>query len=34
MVMHEGRITGCLERENANQESIMRLAVGHMEVEM
>lgn len=34
MVMHEGRITGCLEHENANQESIMRLAVGHREVEM
>lgn len=34
MVMHEGKITGCLERENADQESIMRLAVGHKEVTM
>lgn len=32
MVMHEGRITGCLEHEKANQESIMRLAVGQREV--
>ncbi|QUH25841.1 ATP-binding cassette domain-containing protein [Serpentinicella alkaliphila] len=32
LVMHEGRITGCLEREKANQESIMRLAVGNTEV--
>lgn len=29
MVMHEGKLMGCLERENADQESIMRLAVGH-----
>lgn len=28
MVMHEGRIAGCLEHEKADQESIMRLAVG------
>lgn len=34
MVMHEGRITGCLENEKANQESIMRLAVGQREVTM
>lgn len=32
MVMHEGRLTGCLEREAADQESIMRLAVGRKEV--
>lgn len=34
MVMHEGRLMGCLERETADQESIMRLAVGHREVAM
>ncbi|MBP7073554.1 MAG: ATP-binding cassette domain-containing protein [Clostridia bacterium] len=34
MVMHEGRLTGCLEREAADQESIMRLAVGRKEVAM
>ncbi len=34
MVMHEGKLMGCLERENADQESIMRLAVGHREVAM
>lgn len=28
MVMHEGEITGILPRENANQETIMSLAVG------
>lgn len=28
IVMHEGRISGELDRENANQESIMKLAVG------
>jgi ribose transport system ATP-binding protein len=28
MVMHEGRISGCLDREKADQENIMRLAVG------
>jgi ribose transport system ATP-binding protein len=28
MVMHEGKITGQLDRSEANQESIMRLAVG------
>jgi ribose transport system ATP-binding protein len=28
MVMHEGRITGCLDREDASQEKIMALAVG------
>jgi ribose transport system ATP-binding protein len=32
MVMHEGSITGCLEHEKADQESIMRLAVGQREV--
>jgi len=31
LVMHEGKITGCLERKDANQEAIMRLAVGNME---
>jgi ribose transport system ATP-binding protein len=34
MVMHEGRIAGCLEHEKADQESIMRLAVGQREVRM
>lgn len=34
MVMHEGRITGCLEHENADQESIMRLAVGQRRVKV
>lgn len=34
MVMHEGRIAGCLEHEKADQESIMRLAVGQREVTM
>jgi ribose transport system ATP-binding protein len=28
MVMHEGRIAGCLDHEKADQENIMRLAVG------
>ncbi len=28
-VMHEGSITGILDREDANEEAIMRLAVGH-----
>ena len=28
LVMHEGRITGSLEHKEANQENIMRLAVG------
>jgi ribose transport system ATP-binding protein len=28
LVMHEGRITGVLDKEEANQEKIMRLAVG------
>jgi ribose transport system ATP-binding protein len=28
LVMHEGRITGVLDKEEANQENIMRLAVG------
>jgi len=27
-VMHEGRITGTLERNQFNQEAVMRLAVG------
>lgn len=27
-VMHEGKITGILEREEANEESVMKLAVG------
>jgi ribose transport system ATP-binding protein len=27
-VMHEGRITGILEREDASEEAIMKLAVG------
>ena len=29
VVMHEGSITGILDREEANEEAIMRLAVGH-----
>ncbi|MFT3746580.1 MAG: sugar ABC transporter ATP-binding protein [Pyrinomonadaceae bacterium] len=28
-VMHEGSITGILDRDEANEEAIMRLAVGH-----
>lgn len=28
LVMHEGRVSGILDKENANQESIMSLAVG------
>ena len=28
-VMHEGRITGILDREQATEESVMKLAVGH-----
>ena len=28
-VMHEGRLTGVLERDECSEESIMRLAVGH-----
>jgi ribose transport system ATP-binding protein len=28
-VMHEGRLTGLLEREQCSEESIMQLAVGH-----
>jgi ribose transport system ATP-binding protein len=28
-VMHEGVITGILEREEASEEAIMQLAVGH-----
>jgi ribose transport system ATP-binding protein len=28
-VMHEGTITGILDRENASEETIMKLAVGH-----
>lgn len=28
MVMHEGRVSGFLDRNNATQESIMTLAVG------
>jgi len=27
-VMHEGRLTGVLERSGCNEEAIMRLAVG------
>ena len=27
-VMHEGRISGVLERRDANEEAIMKLAVG------
>ena len=27
-VMHEGRLTGVLEREECSEEAIMRLAVG------
>jgi ribose transport system ATP-binding protein len=34
LVMHEGKITGSLDRENANQENIMRLAVGKKGVTM
>ncbi|MDT8859263.1 sugar ABC transporter ATP-binding protein [Alkalihalobacillus sp. MEB130] len=30
IVMHEGRITGELSREEANQEKIMQLATGHV----
>jgi ribose transport system ATP-binding protein len=28
MVMHEGRITGLLERQDCTEENIMQLAVG------
>ena len=28
-VMHEGTITGILDRDTASEEAIMRLAVGH-----
>jgi ribose transport system ATP-binding protein len=28
-VMHEGRLTGILEREDCTEEAVMRLAVGH-----
>ena len=28
-VMHEGRLTGVLEREQCSEEAVMRLAVGH-----
>ncbi len=31
VVMHEGRVTGCVERADMNQETIMRLATGHTE---
>lgn len=31
-VMHEGRITGCISREEATQENIMRLATGEKQV--
>jgi ribose transport system ATP-binding protein len=27
-VMHEGKITGVLEREHCNEENVMNLAVG------
>jgi ribose transport system ATP-binding protein len=30
-VMHEGRLTGILEREECNEEAVMRLAVGQTE---
>jgi ribose transport system ATP-binding protein len=33
-VMHEGRITGILDRAEASEEAIMRLAVGHSEASM
>ena len=29
LVMHEGRLSGTLLREDATEESIMRLAVSH-----
>ena len=28
-VMHEGAITGILDRADASEEAVMRLAVGH-----
>ena len=31
MVMHEGRVTGFVDRENLDQEAIMHLATGHAE---
>lgn len=31
MVMHEGRVTGSLERDELEQEKIMHLATGHVE---
>ena len=30
LVMHEGRLTGTLSRDEATQEGIMRLATGEM----
>jgi ribose transport system ATP-binding protein len=34
LVMHEGRISGSLDRKEANQENIMRLAVEEKEVSL
>ena len=31
IVMHEGAIAGCLDREHCSEEAIMNLAVGHHE---
>ena len=28
LVMHEGRINGCLQREQLSEEAVMRLATG------
>ncbi len=32
LVMHEGRVAGCLDNENVTQEDLMRLATGSKEV--
>jgi rhamnose transport system ATP-binding protein len=31
LVMHEGRLTGALDREQATEEAVMRAATGHLE---
>ena len=33
LVMHEGKLTGCVERENLSEEIIMKLATGNLEQE-
>jgi len=33
LVMHEGRLTGELSRAEADEESVIRLATGHVDVE-